>query len=80
MQSNPEAFVVVVGCYAQLKPAEIAQIEGVDLVLAQAKNSTSLPTSKGAQKSEKPAPLPERSRRFGLLFRDSQEATAPARF
>ena len=33
MQSNPDAFVVVVGCYAQLKPAEIANIEGVDLVL-----------------------------------------------
>jgi threonylcarbamoyladenosine tRNA methylthiotransferase MtaB len=33
MQSNPEAFVVVIGCYAQLKPEEIAAIEGVDLVL-----------------------------------------------
>ena len=33
MQSNPEAYVVVVGCYAQLKPAEIADIDGVDLVL-----------------------------------------------
>ena len=30
---NPEAFVVVIGCYAQLKPKEIAAIEGVDLVL-----------------------------------------------
>lgn len=29
----PEAFVAVVGCYAQLKPAEIAAIPGVDLVL-----------------------------------------------
>lgn len=33
IQSHPEAFVVVTGCYAQLKPDEIAQIEGVDLVL-----------------------------------------------
>jgi threonylcarbamoyladenosine tRNA methylthiotransferase MtaB len=32
----PEAFVVVTGCYAQLKPAEIAGIEGVDLVLGAA--------------------------------------------
>ncbi|WP_445382477.1 tRNA (N(6)-L-threonylcarbamoyladenosine(37)-C(2))-methylthiotransferase MtaB [Robiginitalea sp. IMCC43444] len=32
-QRNPEAFVVVVGCYAQLKPDEIAAIPGVDLVL-----------------------------------------------
>ncbi|MCC6400810.1 MAG: tRNA (N(6)-L-threonylcarbamoyladenosine(37)-C(2))-methylthiotransferase MtaB [Flavobacteriales bacterium] len=30
---NPEAFVAVVGCYAQLKPDEIAAIPGVDLVL-----------------------------------------------
>lgn len=30
---NPEAFVAVVGCYAQLKPEEIAAIPGVDLVL-----------------------------------------------
>ena len=30
---NPEAFVIVIGCYAQLKPNEISNIEGVDLVL-----------------------------------------------
>lgn len=30
---NPEAFVAVVGCYAQLKPEEISRIEGVDVVL-----------------------------------------------
>lgn len=29
----PEALVVITGCYAQLKPEEIASIEGVDLVL-----------------------------------------------
>lgn len=29
----PESFVVITGCYAQLKPAEIASIPGVDLVL-----------------------------------------------
>jgi threonylcarbamoyladenosine tRNA methylthiotransferase MtaB len=30
---NPDAFITVVGCYAQLKPEEIAAIPGVDLVL-----------------------------------------------
>ena len=30
---NPDAFVAVVGCYAQLKPDEIAHIEGVNVVL-----------------------------------------------
>ena len=29
----PESFVVITGCYAQLKPKEIAEIPGVDLVL-----------------------------------------------
>lgn len=33
MKANPEGLVVVVGCYAQLKPEEISNIEGVDLIL-----------------------------------------------
>ena len=33
---NPESLVVVTGCYAQLKPTEIAGIPGVDLVLGAA--------------------------------------------
>lgn len=32
----PQALVVITGCYAQLKPTEIAAIEGVDLVLGAA--------------------------------------------
>jgi threonylcarbamoyladenosine tRNA methylthiotransferase MtaB len=32
----PESMVVITGCYAQLKPTEIAQIPGVDLVLGAA--------------------------------------------
>lgn len=31
--SNPNAFIAIIGCYAQLKPDEIALIPGVDLVL-----------------------------------------------
>jgi len=30
---NPDAFVAAVGCYAQLKPKELADVNGVDLVL-----------------------------------------------
>lgn len=30
---NPNAFITIIGCYAQLKPQEIATIPGVDLVL-----------------------------------------------
>ncbi|MEZ7838570.1 MAG: tRNA (N(6)-L-threonylcarbamoyladenosine(37)-C(2))-methylthiotransferase MtaB [Flavobacteriales bacterium] len=33
LKVNPEAFVVIIGCFAQLKPGEIAKYEGVDLVL-----------------------------------------------
>ncbi|MFI1743730.1 tRNA (N(6)-L-threonylcarbamoyladenosine(37)-C(2))-methylthiotransferase MtaB [Thalassobellus sediminis] len=30
---NSEAFVIAIGCYAQLKPQELADVDGVDLVL-----------------------------------------------
>ncbi len=33
LKINPEAFVCIVGCFAQLKPEEIGKIPGVDLVL-----------------------------------------------
>lgn len=36
LKQAPQALIVVVGCYAQLKPQEIANIEGVDLVLGAA--------------------------------------------
>ena len=32
----PNAYITIVGCYAQLKPVEIAEIEGVDMVLGAA--------------------------------------------
>ena len=32
-KQHPGAFIVVTGCYAQLKPEEVSHIEGVDLVL-----------------------------------------------
>lgn len=35
-RKSPESLVVITGCYAQLKPEEIAGIEGVDLVLGAA--------------------------------------------
>lgn len=30
---SPDAYIVIIGCYAQLKPEEISNIDGVDLVL-----------------------------------------------
>ncbi len=36
LKVSPHAYVTIVGCYAQLKPAEIANIPGVDMVLGAA--------------------------------------------
>ncbi|MFM6983440.1 MAG: tRNA (N(6)-L-threonylcarbamoyladenosine(37)-C(2))-methylthiotransferase MtaB [Chitinophagaceae bacterium] len=36
LKYNPNAFIVIIGCYAQLKPEEISNIPGVDLVLGAA--------------------------------------------
>ncbi len=33
LKNNDKAFVIAIGCYAQLKPEEIAEVDGVDLVL-----------------------------------------------
>ena len=33
LKINPEAFVAAIGCYAQLKPEQLAEVDGVDLVL-----------------------------------------------
>lgn len=49
---NPDAFIVVIGCYAQLKPEEIATIEGVDLVLGANEKFNVLEHLKDLQKKE----------------------------
>ena len=33
LKRNPDAFIAAIGCYAQLKPEELAAVDGVDLVL-----------------------------------------------
>jgi threonylcarbamoyladenosine tRNA methylthiotransferase MtaB len=33
LRANPDGFIVIVGCYAQLKPEQIMELPGVDLVL-----------------------------------------------
>ena len=38
-KQHPGAFVIATGCYAQLKPEEVADIEGVDLVLGMAQKA-----------------------------------------
>src|SRR5665647_219893 len=36
LKHSPDAYITIVGCYAQLKPAEISGIPGVDMVLGAA--------------------------------------------
>ena len=36
LKHSPDAKVIIIGCYAQLKPKEISEIPGVDLVLGAA--------------------------------------------
>lgn len=36
LKHSPHAYITIIGCYAQLKPKEISEIEGVDLVLGAA--------------------------------------------
>lgn len=52
MKANPEGLVVILGCYAQLKPEEISQIEGVDLVLGAKEKFNILSYLEDLQKSE----------------------------
>lgn len=53
MKANPEGLVVVIGCYAQLKPDEIANIEGVDLVLGAKEKFNVLSYLEDLSKSDK---------------------------
>ena len=51
LKYSPQAKVVVLGCYAQLKPKEIAEIPGVDLVLGAAEKFNILNYIEGISKS-----------------------------
>ena len=43
VKQHPGAFVVVTGCYAQLKPQEIIETDGVDLVLGSEQKGNIIP-------------------------------------
>lgn len=55
IKANPSGLVVVLGCYAQLKPEEISSIEGVDLVLGAKEKFGLLNFLDDLQKSENSA-------------------------
>ncbi len=53
LKQNPQAYVVVIGCYAQLKPKEISEIPGVDMVLGAAEKFNMIEHLHSLQKEEK---------------------------
>jgi threonylcarbamoyladenosine tRNA methylthiotransferase MtaB len=55
LKYNPQAFIVIIGCYAQLKPDEIANIPGVDLVLGAAEKFNLIQHLSGIEKKNERA-------------------------
>jgi threonylcarbamoyladenosine tRNA methylthiotransferase MtaB len=51
---NPDSFVTIIGCYAQLKPQEISEIKGVDAVLGAAEKFQLIDKLDGFTKKGKP--------------------------
>lgn len=51
---SPDSFVTIIGCYAQLKPREIAEIPGVDAVLGAAEKFRLIEVLDGFTKKDKP--------------------------
>jgi len=54
-KANPDGLVIVIGCYAQLKPHEISKIDGVDLVLGAKEKFNILSYLDDLEKSENTA-------------------------
>ena len=52
-RQHPEAVVVVTGCYAQLKPEEIARIPGVDMVLGAGEKGQNSPIPRQTAKKRR---------------------------
>ncbi len=51
---SPDGYVAIIGCYAQLKPTEISEIEGVDAVLGASEKFQLIDLLDGFVKEEKP--------------------------
>jgi threonylcarbamoyladenosine tRNA methylthiotransferase MtaB len=71
LRTSPEAFVVVLGCYAQLDPEKIASIEGVDLVLGASEKFDIMKYAAGFAKFDAPrihvSPISE-ANDFGVAY------------
>ncbi len=54
LKFSPNAFIIIIGCYAQLKPEEIVKIPGVDVVLGAAEKFQLLDIIQNFEKRTKP--------------------------
>ncbi len=52
LRQNPDAYIIVTGCYAQLRPQEIAAIDGVDLILGSNEKFNLFSYTSGFEKNE----------------------------
>src|SRR5688572_26560302 len=57
LKISPEAYIAIIGCYAQLKPKEIAEIPGVDAVLGAAEKFRLVELLDGFEKKSAPQVL-----------------------
>jgi threonylcarbamoyladenosine tRNA methylthiotransferase MtaB len=55
LKYSPNAFITIIGCYAQLKPKEISEIPGVDAVLGASEKFRLIELLGSFEKKEKPA-------------------------
>ena len=53
VRENPDAYIVVTGCYGQLQPGTVAYIPGVDIVLGQDQKGNILENLNGLQKRDR---------------------------
>ncbi|MCJ7554376.1 MAG: tRNA (N(6)-L-threonylcarbamoyladenosine(37)-C(2))-methylthiotransferase MtaB [Ignavibacteriaceae bacterium] len=84
LRSNPQAYVIVTGCYAQLRPEQIAAIEGVDAVLGSSEKFKIFSLLDDFEKKELSciyvSPTEELNNQFGLASSSDADSRTRAYF
>lgn len=84
LRSNPQAYVIVTGCYAQLRPEQIASIEGVDAVLGSSEKFKVFSLLDDFEKKELSCiyvtPTEELNNQFGLASSSDADSRTRAYF
>ena len=71
------SFIVVTGCYAQLKPGQVADIEGVDLVLGAEQKGDLMKYLGNLEKHEHGEAITTATKDIRTLFLHVLEVTVP---